>query len=83
MKLARSIILSAIIAGNLGTGVFVLTGCDSSRSAASPERTSDSPQVWTDPDTGVEYLTHWGDGPRTITPRLNADGKPRTIKAER
>lgn len=77
-KNAMRVLLIAVI----GTGMMTFTGCGTvSENSASPEKlkelqlnSTDYIQIWTDDETGVQYLIYQGYKKGGITPRLNADG---------
>ena len=57
--------------------VFALVGCTTEQTAIRTE-SSRNISVWTDPETGVQYIIYEEktsySGAGGITPRLNADG---------
>lgn len=73
MKKILSILLVVMV-------VICLVDCDKNQTQHLDEMEDDSIHIWTDNETGVQYLIvykvhRWGVG-LDITVRLNADGTP-------
>lgn len=60
-----------------------LAGCDSEPQETVEPSTWMDVTVFTDPDTGVQYLISDGMKERGITVRLNPDGTPMVVEVDK
>lgn len=85
-KRTMRILLIAVV----GTGIMMFTGCGtvagestSTEDSNSHLTSNDSIQIWTDSETGVQYVIYKGYRKGGITPRLNVDGTLYTINQDK
>lgn len=90
IKKKKTALIIPLVVGVIA-GVMTFTGCEAvttEETSQTEEKTSfilnsdDEVQVWTDEETGVQYLIFKGYRKGGITPRLNADGTPYTINQD-
>lgn len=90
IKKKKTALIILLVVGVI-VGIMALTGCG----AVTTEETSQTEEktrfilnsddeiwIWTDEETGVQYLISKGYHKGGITPRLNADGTPYTINQD-
>lgn len=90
IKKKKTALIILLVVGVI-VGIMALTGCEAvttEETSQTEEKTSfilnsdDEIRIWTDEETGVQYLIFKGYHKGGITPRLNADGTPYTINQD-
>lgn len=83
-NLGYKIMAWVLIIAATGTTIYFINSMRNEPTPVTTEATTDglaqdsttSASVWTDPQTGVEYITVTDAFDTTLTPRLDTDGEP-------